>query len=72
VQRKSILDCEREIVRLLTLRDRTELTPKEIEEWETDLERQVLSLWQTQCFACRSSRCATKSTTGLRTTATRS
>jgi len=47
VQRKSILDCEREIVRLLTLRDRTELTPKEIEEWETDLERQVLSLWQT-------------------------
>jgi phosphoenolpyruvate carboxylase len=47
VQRKSILDCEREIVRLLTLRDRTELTPREIAEWETDLERQVLSLWQT-------------------------
>ncbi len=47
VQRKSILDCEREIVRLLTLRDRTVLTPKEIAEWETDLERQVLSLWQT-------------------------
>ena len=47
VQRKSILDCEREIVRLLTLRDRTALTPKETAEWETDLTRQVLSLWQT-------------------------
>ena len=47
VQRKSILDCEREIARLLTLRDRTELTPAEIAEWETDLARQVLSLWQT-------------------------
>jgi len=47
VQRKSILDCEREIVRLLTLRDRTQLTPRETAEWETDLERQVLSLWQT-------------------------
>jgi phosphoenolpyruvate carboxylase len=47
VQRKSILDCEREIVRLLTLRDRTELTPREIAEWETDVERQILSLWQT-------------------------
>ena len=47
VQRKSILDCEREIVRLLTLRDRTKLTPEESREWETDLARQVLSLWQT-------------------------
>ncbi|MFO1313418.1 MAG: phosphoenolpyruvate carboxylase [Burkholderiales bacterium] len=47
VQRKSILDCEREIVRLLTLRDRTKLTPQESAAWETDLARQVLSLWQT-------------------------
>ena len=29
------------------LRDRTALTPDEIAEWETDLYRQVLSLWQT-------------------------
>jgi phosphoenolpyruvate carboxylase len=47
VQRKSILDCEREIVRLLALRDRTELTPRETADWQSDLERQVLSLWQT-------------------------
>ena len=47
VQRKSILDCEREIVRLLSLRDRTVLTPDEIAEWETSLRRQVLALWQT-------------------------
>lgn len=47
VQRKSILDCEREIVRLLTQRDRTTLAPDEVVEWETGLYRQVLSLWQT-------------------------
>jgi len=47
VQRKSILDCEREIARLLTWRDRTLLTPDEAAEWERSLERQVLTLWQT-------------------------
>lgn len=47
VQRKSILDCEREIARLLTWRDRTLLTPDESAEWERSLERQVLTLWQT-------------------------
>ncbi|MCC6193293.1 MAG: phosphoenolpyruvate carboxylase [Burkholderiales bacterium] len=47
VQRKSILDCEREIVRLLTLRDRTVLTPEEAEDFQAGLYREVLSLWQT-------------------------
>jgi len=47
VQRKSILDSEREIARLLTLRDRTTFTPEETAEWESGLRRQVLSLWQT-------------------------
>ncbi len=47
VQRKSILDCEREIARLLMWRDRTLLTPVEAQEWETSLHRQVLTLWQT-------------------------
>ena len=47
VQRKSILDCEREIVRLLMWRDRTPLTPDETREFETGLYRQVLALWQT-------------------------
>jgi phosphoenolpyruvate carboxylase len=47
VQRKSILDAEREIARLLQWRDRGELTPEEAEEIERSLRRQVLLLWQT-------------------------
>ncbi len=47
VQRKSILDSEREIARLLMWRDRTTMTPEETEELETGLYRQILSLWQT-------------------------
>jgi phosphoenolpyruvate carboxylase len=47
VQRKSILDCGREVVRLLQWRDRVELTPDEREEFESGLRRQVLALWQT-------------------------
>ena len=47
VQRKSILDAEREIARLLAARDRVEMTPDEGREWEAALRRQVLTLWQT-------------------------
>jgi phosphoenolpyruvate carboxylase len=47
VQRKSILDCEREIVRLLKWRDRSTLTPEEEEAMLSGLHRQVLALWQT-------------------------
>jgi len=47
VQRRSILDCEREIVRLLQWRDRGTLAPEEAAEFETGLYRQVLALWQT-------------------------
>lgn len=47
VQRKSILDAEREIARLLTLRDRMLMTPDEAQEWHAALFRQVLALWQT-------------------------
>ena len=47
VQRKSILDCEREIARLLMWRDRIPLTPEESREFGTGLYRQVLTLWQT-------------------------
>ncbi len=47
VQRKSILDCEREIARLLMWRDRIPLTPEEACDFATGLHRQVLSLWQT-------------------------
>jgi len=47
VQRKSILDCEREIVRLLKWRDRSTLTPDEQDAMQADLYGQVLALWQT-------------------------
>jgi len=47
VQRKSILDCEREVARLLHWRDRGALTPDEAAEFEAGLYRQVLALWQT-------------------------
>src|ERR1700676_383790 len=47
VQRKSILDCEREIVRLLQWRDRSALTPDELASMDKGLYRQVLGLWQT-------------------------
>ncbi|HVS56162.1 MAG TPA: phosphoenolpyruvate carboxylase, partial [Casimicrobiaceae bacterium] len=47
VQRKSILDSEREIARLLQWRDRVVLTPDESEGLDTGLYREVLGLWQT-------------------------
>ena len=47
VQRKSILDTEREIARLLVWRDRTTLTPQERADFDRGLRTQVLALWQT-------------------------
>ena len=47
VQRKSILDVEREIARLLTWRDRTTLTPDELADLAFRLHSLVLELWQT-------------------------
>jgi phosphoenolpyruvate carboxylase len=47
VQRKSILDAEREIARLLVWRDRVVLTPVESGEFDAALYREVLCLWQT-------------------------
>ena len=47
VQRKSILDVEREVARLLTWRDRTKLTPEETADFATRLHTSVLELWQT-------------------------
>ena len=48
VQRKSILDCQLEIARLLGERDRTLLTPAEQVENEEALRRVILILWQTR------------------------
>ena len=48
VQRKSILDCQLEIARLLTERDRVQLTPDELVQNEEAMRRVVLTLWQTR------------------------
>ncbi|HYC22017.1 MAG TPA: phosphoenolpyruvate carboxylase [Candidatus Bathyarchaeia archaeon] len=48
VQRKSILDCQLEIARLLTERDRVDLTAEERATSEDELRRVVLTLWQTR------------------------
>jgi phosphoenolpyruvate carboxylase len=48
VQRKSILDCQWKIARLLDERDRTELSPEEQAEHAEALRRAVLRLWQTR------------------------
>ena len=48
VQRKSILDCQLEISRLLNERDRVVLTPEERGANEAHLRRAIMSLWQTR------------------------
>jgi len=47
VQRKSILDCQRDLARLLAERDRGML-PRELEANEQALRRVILTLWQTR------------------------
>ncbi len=48
VQRKSILDCQLSISRLLSERNHVEMTPEELAENEEALHRYVLILWQTR------------------------
>ena len=48
VQRKSILDCQLTIARLLNARDRLQLTPDELRNNEEELRRAILTLWQTR------------------------
>jgi phosphoenolpyruvate carboxylase len=48
VQRKSILDCQLAIARLLSERDRMDLTAEEREANEDSLRRVILTLWQTR------------------------
>jgi len=47
VKRKSTLDCEREIARLLDRRDREQLLPDEQTELAHELYTWILTLWQT-------------------------
>ncbi len=48
VQRKSILDCQLIIARLLSERDRIDMTPDELADNEEALRRFVLILWHTR------------------------
>ncbi|MCK6406393.1 MAG: phosphoenolpyruvate carboxylase [Rhodocyclaceae bacterium] len=48
VSRKSILQCQHEVARLLDKRDRMALTPEETEESGLALRRAVLTLWRTR------------------------
>jgi len=48
VQRKSILNCQMAIARLLNERDRIQLTPDEIELNDEALGRGIATLWQTR------------------------
>ncbi len=48
VQRKSILDCQLIISRLLSERDRVDMTPEDLADNEEALHRFVLILWQTR------------------------
>lgn len=48
VQRKSILNCQMVIARLLNERDRMQLTPEESAANDEALQRAVLTLWQTR------------------------
>lgn len=48
VQRKSVLDCQLIISRLLAERDRIDMTPEELATNEEELRRSVLVLWQTR------------------------
>jgi phosphoenolpyruvate carboxylase len=48
VQRKSILQCQREIAKLLEVRDRQRLAPEEQRENDEALARNVLALWHTR------------------------
>ncbi len=48
VQRKSILNCQNAVARLLDTRDRMALTPEEETATDDALRRAVLTLWQTR------------------------
>ncbi len=48
VQRKSILDRQLAIAKLMEWRDRTQLTPTEITNTEEALRRNILTLWRTR------------------------
>jgi phosphoenolpyruvate carboxylase len=48
VQRKSILDAERAIAHILTVRDAPDLVARELKELERELRARVTQLWQTR------------------------
>ena len=48
VQRRSILNCQIKIAKLLDARDRMQLTPEEAAEHAEELRQAILTLWQTR------------------------
>lgn len=48
VQRKSILNCQLRIAKLMDQRDRIQLTPEELQANEDDLRRNIQILWETR------------------------
>ena len=48
VQRRAVLNRQRELTRLLLERDRLQLTPAELKANEEEIRRDVLALWQTR------------------------
>lgn len=48
VQRRAVLNRQRELTRLLLQRDRLQLTPAELHTNEEEIRRDVLALWQTR------------------------
>ena len=48
VQRRAVLNRQRELTRLLLERDRVQLTPAELRANEEEIRRDVLALWQTR------------------------
>ncbi|HEX5126268.1 MAG TPA: phosphoenolpyruvate carboxylase [Rhodocyclaceae bacterium] len=48
VQRKSILNCQLRIAKLLDARDRMQLTPEELSDSDDELRRAVVVLWETR------------------------
>jgi phosphoenolpyruvate carboxylase len=66
VRRKTVLDCQREVARLLVEHDRQSLEGDELAAWEAALRLQVLTLWQTAMLRLSKLRVRDEIVEGLR------
>ncbi len=65
VRRKTIFEVQRRVAELVRRRDRSELDADELEEWDGDLWRAVLTLWQTALLRLSRLRLGDEVTEGL-------